>query len=180
MSIEISVHEEQRWRRSPITEAIVQRLRAMQEGDLLHLSELSQLCHRQIDVNVSYFRSACDIVRRDYEIVIKPTGNKPYKTVSRLKNEEISSFSTNEHIKKLKGSSKKLVKQVETVDISRLDRNGMNEYASAQAYAAMTEAITSKPMHKEIERRSTQWNPNELVDQDALMNALAGLWKPKG
>lgn len=33
----------------------------------------------------------------------------------------------------------------ESVDFSRLDRDGMNRYASAQAYAAMTKAVTSKP-----------------------------------
>lgn len=173
----VSVHKEERWQRSPITDAIVQRLRSMKEGDLVHFSELSYVCHQEIDVNTSYFRSACNIVQKEYQMIVKPTGTRPYKTIVRLKNEEISDRSTQDHLRKLKSSTRKMTGEVDTVDISRLDRNGMNQYASAQAYAAMTNAITSKPLQKEIQRRSSQWEPDQLVDNNELMKALANVWK---
>jgi len=68
-------------------------------------------------------------------------------------------------------------KQVDTVVVERLDRERLNEYANARSYEAMTKALTSKPVNREIERQSTQFNPTNELANTALLKALAGLWK---
>lgn len=170
----VSVHQEQRWQRSPITQAIVDRLRSMAEGDMVFFAELSDITHASITASNSYWQSAVNIVLKDYGVVVKRLNSE---CAVRLKNSEISKYSTSEHLKKLKGSTKKLTKQVDVVDIAQLNREQLNQYATAQSYAAMTQSLTSNPVKQEIERQSTQFNPNQLLDKDLLLKALNGLWK---
>ena len=171
----VLVHREERWKRSPITQTIVDRLRNLKEDEVIDFEELSELTHQRVSASNHYWHSAVRIVQKEYQIVVKPLTS--YTGARRLTNDEISKISTTEHLKKLKSSTRKMSKQVDTVVVERLDRERLNEYANARSYEAMTKALTSKPVNREIERQSTQFNPTNELANTALLKALAGLWK---
>lgn len=167
--------QQERYKTSPITQAIIDRFRQLAEGETVSFQELSELAHTRIRAGTNYYQSAVKIVLRDYGIVVTRLSED---FAVRVQNSEISKLATNTHLRRLKGSTKKLAARVDAVDVSKLDRDGVNRYVQAQTYAAMTETLISKKTQKEIEQRVAS-NPLNGIDKEETMKLLAGLWKPK-
>ena len=168
------IFEERPFKRSPITQTIVDRLRQLGEGETVSFAELSELVHQKISASSPYWQSAKHICLRDYEMIVERLSTD---AAIRLKNGEISKHATGHHLKKLKSSSKKLRNHNETVDASRLDQEGMARYCTAKLYADMTDAMVAKSTQKKIEKRSSQLNPGEEIDKQSFLEDMATLWQ---
>lgn len=173
--VDIQLHKEEAFKRSPVTDHLISILRDVAEGGQVTYDALNEAVHMNVR-NHHFLTNARQIVEREHGAVFSTIRNVG---LYRLKNNEIASYSNRYHRRRLVSDTKRYSSKLESVDPRELQGHESQDYHAGVAAVALREAIASKSVEKQI-RKSSQQTPlkfEEDFDAAAIKKMIAGLWK---
>lgn len=167
--MEATVHKEQRFKRSPITQQLVQHLNTLPEGGFTSYKDLNNVAQCDVQFKKRYYlTTACRILTQDHGKVFKADTNRG---IVRVANSEIDHHANAVYIGRLKSNSKQYQTVIDCVDTERLDADGWKEHRYAIAMSGMLSMVASPKVHREIKKQTAQ-QPHEFLSREAMIEKL--------
>ncbi|MEO1208884.1 MAG: hypothetical protein AAFX78_05000 [Cyanobacteria bacterium J06638_20] len=168
---QVSVHHEEQFKRSPVTDQLIDFLKKIPEGGKVPYGEMCALVHVDVQRKCRHFLDSARLVLvQEYNMVFVSERNYG---LTRLRNEEIAGYANRLHKRRLKQDTKRYKEKLEAVDPQKLSGSAAHDYHAGIIIASLREVITSKPVERKIQQ-SSQGTPPQ-VDEDGLLKQIKSL-----
>jgi hypothetical protein len=141
------IFEQQRFRRSPITTALVQMAIASSPGQIITYEKMEQITHASKSALCHYCQSAAKILRRDHEIV---WDNQPGVGFKRLSNNEISSVSNAKHVHRATQNARTFGQKLGCTKVNALSPSERHDYSHALVVQSLMAQVAGAEAQKTI------------------------------